>query len=272
MASRSSGLRAISWLRPCSPSSAVLPPRPAEIAAASAGRKVASTMRRAGSGRRATCASQSSVEASLQWISSSVSTRVRPPRWSRPPKSVRAASARGSRSRAPPARVVRSRPQRGHLGEPAWRMGRENGPDTGAFGRGAEAGQGFDQGQIGLADAMMSQALPVGDFHGTAIEPVGEGVDERSCRCRARPSRTRSGAGPTAPGRSAFRGPPFRPAAPPASTARMDVRAALRQAWRRRSPASPAPSGDSRGGAASRCSEGGARRRRALAAAPGCRR
>ena len=59
-------------------------------------------------------------------------------------------------------------------------MGRENGPDMSAFSRGAEAGQGFDQRQIGLTNAMMIQALALSDVHGTAIEPVGEGVDERA--------------------------------------------------------------------------------------------
>ena len=44
------------------------------MAAASAGRNVASNMRRAGSGRRVTWASQSSVDTSLQWMSSSVSS------------------------------------------------------------------------------------------------------------------------------------------------------------------------------------------------------
>ena len=97
------------------------------MAAASAGRNVASTIRRAGSGRRATCASQSSVEASLQWISSSLSSSgaCRRDRLDRQRQFAQHALARGAAARLQRA-ALRSGPQRRHLREPARRMGREN--------------------------------------------------------------------------------------------------------------------------------------------------
>ena len=165
-----------------------------------------------------------------------------------------------------PARLqrvaLRPRPQRGHLREPARRMRREHGLHGGTVGRARKPGHRLDQRQKGLADAVMIQALAVRDPH----LPRGRAASAKSLRERALADAGLAGhehelalAG-RAPARSAAERLHFDRAA---DQRRSGIGAARREHRTYRRPASPAPSGGSRAGVASRCSADGGHRRRA---------
>ena len=124
---------------------------------------------------------------------------------------------------------------------------------------------------------MMIEALAMRDLHGTAIgrsQLFQKGIGQRALADAGLAghehdltlARQRQAEAP-------FEAPPVRPPARPAATARgAGIAGGGCGSLAARRPASPAPSTDSRAGAGSRYSAGGGHRRRAPAAAPGCRR